>query len=350
MRNLFYSLAAYHIAVSISLVCVYLDLIAFSYSPFVYLLLFIYMSSILFAYAFLKPTNLTLSLAHKIFIYQIANWLCLFSFWSFFMADMRSVTLICSMMVLIFLFSYTSFKLSLAINAAVVVIYLAVGYSEAEYSNHAWHFYTELVNSIALFFSAFFMGIIIYQRTLLLKRQAHNDYLTRLLNRRAMTMQVETEFQRCDRLSINTSVAMIDLDNFKMINDKYGHGGGDAVLQHVAAHFQDCLRGTDLIARWGGEEFLALLVGTPPDHAKKVLDRALFSLMHKPMLFDGKEIHISFSAGISSLNNNSTAEAAIQEADTLLYNAKDQGKQCVLCTQNNVKHPLAIAPIHQKYS
>ncbi|NQZ30617.1 MAG: GGDEF domain-containing protein [Oceanospirillaceae bacterium] len=344
MRNLFYSLAAYHIAISISMGCVYLDIIDYSYSPFLYLLLLIYVTCSMFTYVYLKPAKLTLPHAQKIFIFQVVNWLLIFAIWSFFMADMRVVTLICSMMVLTFLFSYASFNFSLVINACVVIIYLVVGYVGAEYSNHAWHFYTELIHSMALFFSAFFMGIMVHRRTVLLKRQAHYDYLTRLLNRRAMTVQVDREFQRCERLLINTSIAMIDLDNFKMINDKYGHSCGDAVLKHVAAHFQESLRGTDLIARWGGEEFLALLVGISPDHAKTVLDRALSSLADKPMIFEGKEVHISFSAGISSLNNHSSAELAIQEADTLLYSAKDQGKQCVRCTQKpNMNHPLFIA-------
>ncbi|MCJ8298709.1 MAG: GGDEF domain-containing protein [Pseudomonadales bacterium] len=120
------------------------------------------------------------------------------------------------------------------------------------------------------------------------------------------------------------------MDNFKVINDRFGHAGGDAVLVHVANELQQHLRGTDQLARWGGEEFLALLIGVTPIQAKSVIERALAKLNATPLNYKESSIQVSFSAGISSLNDFASAEAAIQEADRMLYVAKAAGKSRVM--------------------
>ncbi|EPJ43247.1 MAG: hypothetical protein OFPI_43760 [Osedax symbiont Rs2] len=246
------------------------------------------------------------------------------------MADMRATTLICAMMAMSFLFANSSFIYSLVLSFLVASLYLLIGYIGGQYFSHPWSVSGDIINASSFFFSAVLIGYMVHTATVQLRQQAYNDFLTKLLNRRAMSSFIEAEFQRSLRFNSPATLVMMDLDDFKIINDRFGHGGGDAVLVHVAKELKQHLRGTDHLARWGGEEFLALLIGVSPQRAKFVVERALIQLGNKPLSYKENSIKVSFSAGISSLNEFDSAEAAIQEADRMLYVAKKAGKNRVM--------------------
>ncbi|WP_349292058.1 GGDEF domain-containing protein [Pseudomonas sp. KB-10] len=124
------------------------------------------------------------------------------------------------------------------------------------------------------------------------------------------------------------SIAMLDLDHFKQINDSHGHLVGDAVLRHCADHLQQRLRRNDSIGRYGGEEFLLILPGTDASGALELVDQLRQSLTQHPAQIDDKHIALSFSAGVYG-STSSVAEditAMLLKADTALYRAKHAGR------------------------
>ncbi|MCJ8338256.1 MAG: GGDEF domain-containing protein [Pseudomonadales bacterium] len=169
-----------------------------------------------------------------------------------------------------------------------------------------------------------------HKSTLQLRRQADIDNLTKLLNRRAMNIHIHQEHLRSIEVNSISTLVMIDLDNFKLINDEYGHDAGDLVLIHVANVLKDHLRDSDYLSRRGGEEFLGLLVGINPYQAQEVIGRALAELNREAIIYNDKKIKVSFSAGISELNESVTVENAIQEADKQMYIAKKMGKNTIV--------------------
>ena len=169
-----------------------------------------------------------------------------------------------------------------------------------------------------------------------LEFQATHDFLTDLINRRHMSSLLLSEMERCRRYKMSCSVIVLDLDHFKKINDTYGHAVGDEVLKTVASNIVKDLRGSDVVARWGGEEFLALLPHTEKKIAGKVVNKWLSNVMLTPVRTEGHHITVSFSAGIAEFNeigDVTSAQDALDKildmADLRLYNAKEHGRSRV---------------------
>jgi diguanylate cyclase (GGDEF)-like protein len=159
---------------------------------------------------------------------------------------------------------------------------------------------------------------------------ATRDALTGLLNRRAMVELLAREHPRIERGQGPLSVALLDIDWFKRINDSLGHGAGDEVLRRFAAALKDQLRAADALARWGGEEFLLLMPGTRLDDARVVLERlrsGIASGDHFAGIAPG--LKVSFSAGVVEVAEGETQDAAIDRADRALYQAKQAGRNRV---------------------
>lgn len=156
-----------------------------------------------------------------------------------------------------------------------------------------------------------------------LSRQATIDVLTGLPNRRVLDERVEFEYRFALRHKTHLSVAMLDLDNFKKINDEHGHAEGDRVLRELGRVLQETMRSTDLAARYGGEEFVVLLPGADTDGA------ILFAERVAARLRQYREVHgpVTASVGIASMDaTTNSGTRLIQRADASMYEAKRNGK------------------------
>lgn len=162
---------------------------------------------------------------------------------------------------------------------------------------------------------------------------ATRDELTKLFNRRHMNEILAQHQRRLVRSGHHRfCLAILDLDHFKQINNTFGHAGGDEVLCRFAQVAQEVLRTTDVLARWGGEEFLVLLTDTTPEQGVRGIERLRERLAEVPALSSDPARRIAFSAGVASFQVGETIEACIERADKALYRAKGAGrKRIYLC-------------------
>ncbi|MCC7081650.1 MAG: diguanylate cyclase [Burkholderiales bacterium] len=158
------------------------------------------------------------------------------------------------------------------------------------------------------------------------KAMLHQDPLTSALNRRGIDEAFRQEASRCDRRNGRLSVAMVDLDDFKALNDTHGHPVGDRALVHVCALIRRMLRPTDRIGRLGGEEFLLLLPDTGLDEAAAVMLRVRRELAASPLLQKDEAIAITFSCGIAERRAREPFDPLVARADSAMYRAKRAGK------------------------
>lgn len=155
------------------------------------------------------------------------------------------------------------------------------------------------------------------------------DRLTGLLNRAAMNRDLELEAKRSNQNLTTFSIAMIDLDHFKTVNDRYGHPVGDIVLTHMAERFSESLRPRDRVYRYGGEEFLVLLPETALIVAQTVLERLRHRACLKPVNDGDINIRQTVSIGLVQVANGESPNDAIRRADQALYRAKANGRNRV---------------------
>jgi diguanylate cyclase len=163
-----------------------------------------------------------------------------------------------------------------------------------------------------------------------LSDRLHEDQLTSLLNRRGLARAFESEIARADRHQRPLCVAMLDVDDFKRLNDRLGHQAGDLALVHLARTVRKSIRPTDIISRFGGEEFLILLPETALAEAVSVMKRVQRSLTKRIFLHDHERILITFSAGVSQRQDGENEESLVARADRALYLAKQAGKNRVV--------------------
>ncbi len=157
----------------------------------------------------------------------------------------------------------------------------------------------------------------------------HSDQLTGALNRRGMEETLEREIKRSERQQTPVSLALLDIDNFKQLNDTLGHQAGDRALVHMAKVIKDALRPTDAVARYGGEEFIIILPDTDLPEGVETVTRLQRELTKMFFMHENKRLLITFSAGVALRNNNEEAEVVIARADQAMYRAKKSGKNRV---------------------
>lgn len=156
---------------------------------------------------------------------------------------------------------------------------------------------------------------------------ATRDELTGLVNRRHMMDVLQQHRKRLQRSGYHRfCLAILDLDHFKRVNDTHGHGVGDEVLRRFAAVAQQALRDTDVLARWGGEEFLLLLNDTSAEQAQIGLDRVRELLADARLSNDVPELRATFSAGLTPYDSGEPLDVCIERADRALYEAKAAGR------------------------
>lgn len=157
------------------------------------------------------------------------------------------------------------------------------------------------------------------------------DHLTGLSNRREFLDRYEFEKKRMERYGGNLSIAIMDIDFFKVINDNFGHETGDRVLVQLAKLLEANIRETDMVARWGGEEFLFLLVNSEVNEAEKCIEKLMTVIREHDFGF-GQPVTCSF--GLTRLRKEDTWDAVISRADLLLYQAKTEGRDQVITDQS----------------
>jgi diguanylate cyclase (GGDEF)-like protein len=158
---------------------------------------------------------------------------------------------------------------------------------------------------------------------------AATDKLTGLLNRQAFSILIDKTFADYRRDPRPISMLLIDVDNFKSVNDRFGHPGGDRILSQVAATIQKGLRTSDIAIRWGGEEFLVVLKGSTLEQALHVAEQLRLKIEQTPFTVDAQQIPVTVSIGASQYDGTESYEQAISRADTGLYEAKNGGRNRV---------------------
>jgi len=163
--------------------------------------------------------------------------------------------------------------------------------------------------------------------------KVHEDHLTGILNRRGLDNAFERETSRSMRHQIPVCYALLDIDNFKKLNDTHGHKVGDDALVYLVESIKDTTRPEDVVSRYGGEEFVILLPNTKLEEAVHILSRIRRNLTKKFFLHENKRLLITFSAGIAQLQPGESQESIFKRADEALYRAKKGGKNQILTAE-----------------
>lgn len=159
-----------------------------------------------------------------------------------------------------------------------------------------------------------------------LSDEVSTDQLTKIANRRGLLQAFDAEKARLERDGTQLSIGLLDVDNFKKLNDELGHNAGDVALKSLAEVVSKALRPMDLVARYGGEEFVVLLPNTPVAEGEQILTRLQRSLSGGLFMHENKKIFVTFSAGVTAYRPGERIEIALERADEALYEAKRTGK------------------------
>jgi len=163
-------------------------------------------------------------------------------------------------------------------------------------------------------------------------QMATTDAVTGLYNRHYMSSHLETQIQSARRTKKPLSLAMLDIDHFKEVNDTYGHAAGDEILHEFGKRVARNVRGVDLVARYGGEEFVVIMPDTDQEAAQRIAERLLSTIGEAAFeLEDGTEVRLTTSLGLAtSSEETASANELLQQADAALYRAKDEGRNRVV--------------------
>lgn len=156
--------------------------------------------------------------------------------------------------------------------------------------------------------------------------EVRTDPLTGVRNRRGLDETLETLLAMKARYDQAVTVAILDIDNFKQINDDNGHLHGDRVLQAVATMLDEGIRTTDVLGRFGGEEFVLVMPSTDLEGAVGLTERLRHSIAENPVV----DLKVTLSAGVATAMHGETAQSVLARADEALYQAKDSGRNCVM--------------------
>ncbi len=162
-----------------------------------------------------------------------------------------------------------------------------------------------------------------------LERLSLTDDLTRALNHRALLPRLTQEISRAERYGEPLSVALLDLDHFKRVNDEHGHLAGDQVLAEFAARVRAAVRRADLLVRWGGEEFLLILPESDVAAARATAERVRRHISRRRFAVPGVKLHQTVSIGVTQWSVGETPESLLERVDQAVYAAKDGGRDRV---------------------
>ncbi|MCX8062578.1 MAG: diguanylate cyclase, partial [Anaerolineales bacterium] len=167
-----------------------------------------------------------------------------------------------------------------------------------------------------------------------LEQMAITDPLTGLLNRRGFFQKAQKVYARSKHLPYTMGVLMIDIDHFKLINDRYGHQAGDSVLGEISTRMRDNLRSIDIVARYGGEEFVVLLPRTQLDTLRQISSRLNLVVSDQPVIYKGFSIPVTISIGGTMITAETRSlDDLLVQADQAMYQAKAKGRNCFVMWQ-----------------
>ncbi len=159
------------------------------------------------------------------------------------------------------------------------------------------------------------------------------DPLTGMHNRRGMDVVLVREIARARRGGHALSVAMLDIDHFKQVNDTFGHAAGDRALVHLSEITRSVLRETDIMVRYGGEEFLMILPETDLNGAQFVVDRLRLVVQKTSLVYESRKIALTFSAGVAQLRTDENGSALVIRADKAVLQAKREGRNRIVVAE-----------------
>ncbi|MBA4709321.1 GGDEF domain-containing protein [Aquitalea aquatica] len=172
---------------------------------------------------------------------------------------------------------------------------------------------------------------------------ANNDALTNLANRRSLNSMLINFQQKKDSEQENSCLIMFDIDFFKKVNDIYGHAIGDKVLFHFGQRVQSCLRSSDTLSRYGGEEFIAILPSADLKIALEIAERIRIDIEQHELTSD-PSISVTVSIGVSAFEKNESIDDLINKVDACLYMAKNNGRNQVWFNTDNAAHEYHASP------
>lgn len=169
-----------------------------------------------------------------------------------------------------------------------------------------------------------------------LRRESVQDTLTGVSNRASLHESFTRMISLSARLKQPLCISLIDLDHFKAVNDLYGHPAGDEVLGRVGSILSQCVRQSDILGRWGGEEFLILFPSTDLTDAVGSVEKALHSLQDEVFRAGGRTFRVTFSAGVAAVKAGVSMQEAVSDVDWFLYQAKDAGRNRVVSEKDSI--------------
>jgi len=162
-----------------------------------------------------------------------------------------------------------------------------------------------------------------------LEKLAMLDELTQIPNRRYVENSIKLRFNEYLLNGVNFAIIFLDIDHFKKFNDDYGHDIGDLVLKTVSKTFSNNLRGNDIIARWGGEEFIGVFSEVDEKSLKNIGEKLRILVEKTYIEVEGRKLNVTISSGATLVNSHDSAETLIKRADKLLYKSKINGRNCI---------------------
>ncbi|MBU0465070.1 MAG: GGDEF domain-containing protein, partial [Proteobacteria bacterium] len=163
-----------------------------------------------------------------------------------------------------------------------------------------------------------------YQKKL--EKIALTDKLTGIYNRQAFDLVIHPILKDIHRKKFALSLILFDIDHFKKVNDEFGHMAGDEALKHIVQLCLDTIRESDVLCRWGGEEFLILLKECSLEDAYEISEKIRETIQNTPLVYKGKEIFSTISLGVCRYHLPEKEDSFIARADNLLYKAKQNGR------------------------
>ena len=239
-------------------------------------------------------------------------------------------------MALLLLYPNKNLKISVVFSALILVSFLILYFLNLNVENPQTafiiqlHTYNAVISMLALAATTLFFRTNTVKLINRLQVTANTDPLTGLINRRRMNIELDRHSKMVERYEQSNSLILLDIDFFKKVNDKHGHSGGDAILKQFSKLLNESLRDTDIIARWGGEEFLILTPFTDVKNATIAAEKLRKNVEDHSFTAAGQKVHITITCGVADLQPTKPFEDALKQADKMLYEGKDSGRNRVM--------------------